>query len=147
MSWRDVRAVAVGVARRGDEVLLSRLRDPGADEWFYRPVGGGIEFGEMSEETLAREFDEELDATVEDYELVDVLERTFEFDGNPGHEIWFLYEVSLAESWPYERDAFEGREPEHDETFRVEWLPIDALDGETVYPEELASLLRGASRT
>jgi ADP-ribose pyrophosphatase YjhB (NUDIX family) len=132
--------VAVGVPRRGDEVLLCRLRDDVADEGFYRPIGGGIEFGEMSEEGLRREFREELDIELAEHDLVETLERTFEFRGEPGHEIWFLYEVSLAESWPYERDDFRGVESDGEE-FPVEWVPLDALTEVTVYPAELGSLL------
>jgi len=143
MSWRDIRPVAVGVAHRdgGDEILLSRLRDEQAGETFYRPIGGGIEFGELSEVTLVREFREELSVEVVEHELVETLENTFTFQGNEGHEIWFLYEVEFAEDWPYERDEFEGREPELDETYRAVWLPVDRLSGVTVYPENLATIV------
>ncbi|WP_135363532.1 NUDIX domain-containing protein [Halosimplex halophilum] len=141
MSWRDIRPVAVGVPRREDEVLLSRLHDSDGTETFYRPIGGGIEFGESSDEALAREFEEELDVEVVEADLLETLENTFTFEGRRGHEIWFLYDVTLAESWPYERDEFDGREPEADETYRAVWTPVDALDDVTVYPEHLASLL------
>jgi len=139
MSWRDIRPVAVGVPRREDELLLSRLHEDG--EPFYRPIGGAIEFGESSDEALAREFEEELDVEVVEAELLETLENSFTFEGQQGHEIWFLYEVALAESWPYERDAFEGREPEAGETYSAVWKSIDSFDGVTVYPEHLASLL------
>jgi ADP-ribose pyrophosphatase YjhB (NUDIX family) len=79
MSWRDIRPVAVGVPRRGDEVLLSRLRDEKADETFYRPIGGAVEFGELSDEALVREFREELSVEVEACDLLDTLEDTFTF--------------------------------------------------------------------
>ncbi|WP_436910684.1 NUDIX hydrolase [Halosimplex marinum] len=139
MSWRDIRPLAVGVPRRPGEVLLSRLYDDG--EPFYRPIGGAIEFGESSDEALAREFDEELGVEVVEAELLETLENSFTFDGQRGHEIWFLYEVALAESWPYERDEFEGEEPEIGETYEAVWKPVDALDDVTVYPEHLAALL------
>jgi len=139
MSWRDIRPVAVGVPRRDDEILLSRLYEDGKP--FYRPIGGAIEFGESSDQALAREFDEELGVAVAEAELLETLENTFTFEGQQGHEIWFLYDVALAESWPYERDGFQGREPEADETYRAVWKPIDALADVTVYPEHLASLL------
>jgi len=141
MSWRDIRPVAVGVPRRGDEVLLSRLRDETAAETFYRPIGGAVEFGELSDEALVREFREELSVELEAYDHVDTLESTFVFQGNEGHEIWFLYEVTFAEDWPYERDEFEGREPELDETYRAEWVPLDSLSEVTVYPENLSELV------
>jgi len=149
MSWRNIRPVAVGVPDREEngggpgrndrEVLLSRLRDDEADETFYRPVGGGIQFGELSEEALVREFQEELSVAVADCELLDTLENTFTFRGTEGHEIWFLYAVDIAEDWPYERDAFEGAED--GESFPVEWVVTDDLHDVTVYPAELPGLL------
>lgn len=60
MSSQTIRPVALGVIRRGEEVLVSELYDPNEDYHFYRPLGGGIEFGELGHETLKREFDEEL---------------------------------------------------------------------------------------
>jgi 8-oxo-dGTP pyrophosphatase MutT (NUDIX family) len=145
MSWQDIRPLAVGVAFRDEreEILLSRLRDEHADETFYRPIGGGIEFGELSEETLAREFREELSVEVVEHELLETLESTFTFHGEEGHEIWFLYEVEFVEDWPYEREEFEIHETEHghDETFPAEWVPIDELPDVTVYPTNLAEII------
>jgi len=143
MSWRDIRPVAVGVVFRNDreEVLLSRLHDEAADETFYRPIGGGIEFGEMSDEALVREFREELSVEVTEHELVDTLENAFTFRGEEGHEIWFLYEVEFAEEWPRERDEFEGREPELDEAYDAVWKGREELRAETVYPENLVELV------
>lgn len=140
MSWRDIRPVAVGVPRRDDEVLLCRLRDETADETFYRPIGGGIEFGEMSEEALGREFREELDVELSSYDLLETLERTFTFHGDRGHEIWFLYDVAFEEDWPYERDEFEGVEDDG-EPFPSVWVPLERLSDVTVYPSDLRSLL------
>ena len=145
-SWRDVRPVALGVPVRGDEVLLAEHRDPSLGETFYRPVGGGVEFGERSVETVAREFGEELDVAVADAALLDTRERTFEFDGAPGHEIWFLYAVDLVEDWPYERDSFTGREHELDETFPVAWHSLEwvAATEDPIYPGDLPALLDSA---
>lgn len=140
MSWRDIRPLAVGVPRRDDEVLLDRQHDGVADETFYRPLGGGIEFGELSHEALAREFREELDVELADWTLLDTHENTFEFEGEPGHEIWFLYEVTFVEDWPYERSEIPYEEDDG-ESFTAVWLPIADLDDVVVYPERLPSLL------
>ncbi|MFB6295481.1 MAG: NUDIX hydrolase [Halobacteriales archaeon] len=143
-SWRDIRPIAVGVATRGDELLLSELHDPEADETFYRPPGGAMAFGESSDEALEREFAEELGVTIAERSLVETLERTFTFRGQMGHEIWFLYAVAFEESWPYEREAFTGVEDDG-ESFRVVWRERSALADETVYPEELPDLLARGS--
>jgi len=139
--WRDIRPVALGVVRRDDEVLLARHVDPQTDEEFYRPLGGGFDFGEHSRDAVVREFGEELGVDFRVERHLATRERVFEFDGNPGHEIWQVYEGTIAESWPYERDEFEGEEPELDETFPVEWVDIETLSDRVVYPDDLAALL------
>ena len=143
MTWRDIRPVALAVVRRDDEVLLARHYDPGADYEFYRPIGGGIEFGEHSRDAVVREFEEELDVTLTNVSYLETLENVFTFDDTEGHEIWRLYEADFEESWPYERDSFTAHEPELDEEFEVEWKHPDdfAAGGEVVYPEKLPELL------
>ncbi|QDX41455.1 NUDIX hydrolase [Salarchaeum sp. JOR-1] len=140
-TWRDIRPVALGVLRRGDETLLARHRDPSDGETFYRPVGGGFEFGEHSRDAVVREFAEELGVEFTVERRLGTLERTFGFDGRRGHEIWRLYAGTTVEEWPYERDEFEAEEPEHGETFPVEWVELGSLDDLTVYPETLAAVL------
>ncbi|GAA0659436.1 NUDIX hydrolase [Salarchaeum japonicum] len=140
-TWRDIRPVALGVLRRGDEVLLARHHDPETGEAFYRPLGGGFEFGEHSRDAVVREFAEELGVEFTVERRLGTFERAFEFDGERGHEVWRLYEGETVEDWPYERDEFVGEEPELDETFPVEWVEIDSLDDRTVYPESLAGVL------
>ncbi len=49
MSWRPpphIRALAIGVIRRGDELLVYEGHDASKNKTFYRPLGGGIDFGE-----------------------------------------------------------------------------------------------------
>ncbi|MGB9987948.1 NUDIX hydrolase [Salarchaeum japonicum] len=140
-TWRDIRPVALGVLRRDDEVLLARHNDPETNETFHRPIGGGFEFGEHSRAAVAREFAEELGVEFTVERRLGTFERSFEFGGERGHEIWRLYEGTTVERWPYERDEFVGEEPELDETFPVEWVAIDSLDDRTVYPENLAGVL------
>ncbi len=158
MTWQKIRPVAVAAVTRprvdaergpesapGDvEVLLAEHYDPGEGDTFYRPPGGGLEFGEHSSDALVREFDEEMGVTLRDLDLITTMERTFTFDGTDGHEIWFLYDATIAEDWPYERDRFTAEEPELDEEFEVVWKPLADFagpDGDVVYPEELPELL------
>ncbi|WP_121821877.1 NUDIX hydrolase [Halostella salina] len=140
MSWRDVRPVALAVVRRQDgRNLLAEHYDPAEEYTFYRPIGGGIEFGEHSRDAVRREFREELDVELTDVREVGTYERTFTFDGTEGHEIWRLYEGDIVENWPYELDRFEAEEPELDETFEVVWKEPTAFTerDETLYPPKL----------
>lgn len=137
MSWERIRPVALGVPFRGDDILLARHYDDVAGHEFYRPLGGGLEFGEQSAVGVRREFQEELgvDVTVED--RIATFENIFEFRGNDGHEVVFLYEVSVEDARYYEQDAFEAVEG-NGEVFPVRWKSLTDFtgpDADRLYPD------------
>ncbi|UPW00737.1 NUDIX domain-containing protein [Halorussus gelatinilyticus] len=142
-----IRVTARGVVtreeddgRRGDgdsdeELLVERERDP-AGEAFYRPLGGGVEFGEHSRDALRREFREELGVELAAISSLGTYEDVFTVAGETQHEVWRLYEADIAASWPYEEDAFTATEPETGEEIACVWKSVGELegDGETFYP-------------
>ena len=143
MPSRTIRVVALGVIWRGEEVLVSQLHDPGDDYRFYRPLGGGIEFGELGHEALKREFNEELGVELTNIEYLETYEDVFTFNGKQEHELWRIYEATIVEEWPYQRERMTGHEPELGEEFPVVWKHPSAFttNDETFYPEELLFLL------
>jgi ADP-ribose pyrophosphatase YjhB (NUDIX family) len=108
-TWRPpsiVRPIAIGVVRRGDELLLMVVRsDDGAIKG-YRPLGGSIEFGERAADALRREFTEELGLAIAEPVLLTVLENLYLHHGAPGHEIVFVFEASLVDEAAYQREGF-----------------------------------------
>jgi ADP-ribose pyrophosphatase YjhB (NUDIX family) len=101
---RHIRPLALGVIRRGNELLVFEGHDDVKGETYYRPLGGGIDFGEPAEDALRREFREELAAELTNVSLLGVVENIFTVDGRPGHEIVFLFEAELADRSWYERE-------------------------------------------
>ena len=85
--WRPpsvVRLIAIGIVRRGDELLLMAVRsDDGAIKG-YRPLGGSIEFGERAAEALKREFVEELGLAITEPVLLTVIEISTRITARPG---------------------------------------------------------------
>ena len=140
MTDRHVRVSARGVVRRGDDLLVAREHDPSGDSFHYL-LGGGVEFGEHSEDALHREFDEELGVTLENVSYHATYEEVFSVDGQAEHEVWRVYETDIAEGWPYEKAEFEGYEPEYDEVIECVWKPPSAFASgeETLYPEQFVS--------
>ena len=72
-----IRPIAICVLRRGDEILVMEARDDSRDLTFYRPLGGGIEFGERSDVAVRRELLEEIDAELEELYLLTIFENLF----------------------------------------------------------------------
>ena len=67
---------------------------------YHRLIGGTVELGESHRDTIRREVDEELGATIRDLTLLTTVENIFTLDGDLGHEIVFLYSGRLDPSPP-----------------------------------------------
>lgn len=141
-SWRDIRPVVLGLATRDDELLVFEYYDETADERFYRPPGGGIQFGERAVDAIEREFNEELGWDVGAGERLTVIENHFTFDGTECHEYAFCYPVEPVDESVYDRDEFVATETNGKE-YRVTWKSLDAFrgDGPPLYPDGLLSIV------
>ena len=62
----QIRSVALCVFRNNDRILVFEGFEKLKNEIFYRPLGGGIEFGEKAEDTVRRELKEEINVDVTD---------------------------------------------------------------------------------
>jgi ADP-ribose pyrophosphatase YjhB (NUDIX family) len=135
-----IRPVALAAVRRRGDLLVYEGTDPTKDETFYRPLGGGIEFGEPAGSALRREMREELGVEVRNVALLGVLENIFHAFGRPYHEIVFIFSADLADRALYERDHLgvvigEGSP--------VSWQPLArfARSKSPLYPTGLLDLL------
>ncbi|WP_232423915.1 NUDIX hydrolase [Haladaptatus paucihalophilus] len=142
MSSDRVRPMALGLPHRNDEIFVARLYDTDNDERFYRPIGGGIEFGEYSPAAIVREFDEELDISVKVGDYLGSIENVFSFAGTAGHEVIFIYEIEPTDDlWSVAQ--LEGHD-DGDVTFTGEWKSLSEFDHEDdpLYPDGLLRLIR-----
>ena len=146
MPREEITAKAVCVVRDRGSILVSEVREPGTDEVGYRPLGGHVEFGEYTDETVAREFREELDAEVTNLRRLGIVENHFEYDGEPFHEFVAVYDGTFEDESLYERESIPAYEPELDQSFEAVWKEISAFVGEDaspLFPDGLLGLLRG----
>jgi len=140
----QIRPLAICVFQRDKYILVAEGYDPIKNQKFYRPLGGGIEFGERSEDTIRRELQEEINAKVGELFYLGTLENIFTFNGMLGHEIVMVYDGTLLDSGLYEQTVIVGQEPDIDEAFNIVWKSLAEFEsGESIlYPTGLAELLR-----
>ena len=98
-----IRPIAICLFRQGDTILVFEGYDPNKDEIFYRPLGGGIDFGDHSRDALIREIREEIGAEITNIPYLAALENIFTLEANPGHEIVMLYDAEFVDPSFYEQ--------------------------------------------
>jgi len=139
----QIRPIAICVFSRNDKILVFEGYDPSKDQTFYRPLGGGIEFGESSEQTIHRELMEEIGAEVSALKYLGALENLYVFNGTPGHEIVQVYDGALKESGLYEQAVIVGHEADVEVSFKAMWKSLNEFgEGKSIlYPNGLLELL------
>ena len=141
---KRVRPLAICVFRHHDRILVAEGYDSVKGEYFYRPLGGGIEFGESSVETICRELMEEIHAEVDKTSLkyLGAFENIFYFNGDPGHEIVLIYDGLLKDSRLYEQTTLTGQEADGEEVCAI-WKHISEFgQGKAIlYPTGLLEIL------
>lgn len=125
-----------GILIHNDKILLQR---PKNDD--YSIIGGHVSRMELTEDSLKREFEEELHAKIEVDGLIAVGEIFFPWGKRPCHQISLYYKVHLCdlESIPLE-GIFHGYDDLDNERINLDfcWVPLEELrNGVKVYPLEL----------
>jgi 8-oxo-dGTP pyrophosphatase MutT (NUDIX family) len=98
-----IRVIAICLFRRGNDILVTEGFDTANNQRYARPLGGGVELGESSEQTIVREIREEIGAEVRDLKLLRVLENLFELEGRQQHEVVFVYDGQFVDESLYEQ--------------------------------------------
>jgi 8-oxo-dGTP pyrophosphatase MutT (NUDIX family) len=139
---RKIRVLALAVIRRGDAILVAEGRDDVKQQAFYRPMGGGIEFGETGEQAAVREICEETGEVVTVLRYLGTLENIFTYNGQAGHEICRVYEAVFASEAAYQRETLEGTDDD-EHLFTARWMPLDDFrrGAAPLYPDGLLDLL------
>jgi len=133
------RVIALCLFRRDDRILVTEVLD-GTIVKGYRPLGGGVEFGERTIDAVAREIREELGVEVTGLRLVTVLENIFTHEGKQGHEIVFVYDGESADPTLYDREPFSYMDV--DVPARALWKRIgDFSDDAPLFPTGLLEQL------
>ena len=97
-----IRVIAICLFRRGGEILVTEGLDTSSNRRYARPLGGGVELGETSEQAIIREIREEINAEICELKLLGVLENLFELEGEQRHEVVFVYDGQFADKSLYQ---------------------------------------------
>ena len=137
-----IRPIALGVVRRGREILVFDAYDSVKGERFHRPLGGGIEFGERAAEAVAHELLEETGSEARIVRLLGVIENLFTYEGDQWHEVAFVFEAELADRSLYELDELEIVETNDGVEQKVSAVWVDPDDlAAPLYPDGLRELM------
>ncbi len=143
MDKTRIRPIAICLFRSGNRFLAAEGFDTVKQDYYHRPLGGGIEYGESSSAAVLREIQEELGVEVENLRLVGVLENIFIYEGEQGHEIVFVYDAEFVDKSLYELDEIDACEQEANVKFKAKWQSLDEIKNSNarLVPEDLAKLL------
>lgn len=129
-----------GICIQNGKVLLQKPTNDTA----YAFPGGHAEFGETNEETLVREFQEEIGADIKVRELKWVAEIFFPWGKKPCHQICLYYLTEILNPEIPGDGMFLATEHIEGRNFDLEyhWVPLEQVKNLEVYPTNAADLLR-----
>jgi ADP-ribose pyrophosphatase YjhB (NUDIX family) len=139
---QTIRPIAIGLLVHAARLLVMRVADASGALVGVRPPGGGVEFGERTEEALHREFREEFDVTVEILGPPAIFENLYRFNGAAGHEIVFAFPIASPALIGKIQGRFVVREDNGSQA-AAEWVAVERLRARALalFPSGLLSHL------
>lgn len=124
----NIRAAAIII--HNNKVLTHR----NVNSDHYALLGGRVQIGESSEETVKREVLEELGKNIDIIGYVATFENFFEMKGKKYHEIMFVYEAEFTDE---KNKAMQEtiKNMEGKDYLQYEWLDINEIDKYPLKPK------------
>ncbi len=128
-----------GICIQNGKVLLQK---PANDNAFSFP-GGQVSLGETNQETLIREFREEIGADVSVGNLKWVGEIFFPWKDKLCHQICLYYAVDIKSDGIPKEGSFAGQEQIEGKGFNMDfyWVSLEELTSIEVYPVNASELI------
>ena len=107
---------------------------------FFNMIGGRVQFGESSLSAAKRELKEELNIEVDNIKLINVSENFFDWAGKRQHEMLFVYEIVLDDSYEIvKKDNFKCLDAD-DEIFT--WFDVNEVEKLDCRPKVIKKLVK-----
>ena len=133
--FKEIRPIVLGVAIKDNKLLVGEGFDKVKNQTFYRPLGGGIEFLEKSDEALKREFLEEINISIDIGKFLGLSENIFTYQGKNAHEMILYYTIKISDE-DYKEEYIVN--DDHGQS-RAIWVDISEFknNNKILYPEEI----------
>ena len=133
----NIQCVAHGIVHHNDRILVYNVIDKSSKKSFYRSIGGHVEFGESSSDTLIREFKEEINECISVFKKLGTYENIFNYKGKTMHEYVTISLVNFNNKRLYSMNEIIGNEGP-DRQFIAKWISVDDFinENKTIYPEQ-----------
>lgn len=128
---------AAGVMTHNGKILVHR----NVNSDHYALIGGRVEIGENSVDTIKREIKEELGKDIEIIGYISTIENFFEMKNSKYHEIMFVHKIEFIneddKKIEYTMKNIEGKE-----YLQYEWIEINKIDEYPLVPKVIKSILK-----
>ncbi len=121
-----IRPLVAAVIRDRGRILVWEDQDPATGEVVSVPLAGGIEFGELGEQAVVRELQEEIGATATRVEYLGLIEDVYDWNGQKRHELYLCYDVDVDDRAVYEAEEIPVVEPDGTK-YVARWRSLDEL--------------------
>ena len=128
---------AAGVMIHNGKVLVHK----NVNSDYYALIGGRVEIGESSEDTIKREIKEELGKDIKIKEYISTIENFFEIKGSKYHEIMFVYGIEFINEEDKKID-YVMKNIEGKDYLQYEWIELDRIEEYTLLPKVLKEVLK-----
>lgn len=140
-----IRVIAICLIENRGRLFVFKGCDPATGVTYYRPLGGGVEFGETGAHCVARELREEIGAELEAVDYLGTIENVFTYDGQMGHEIVLVYRARFVEPERYQPGPVMVHE--ECEVLTAHWVALEDFESGAarLVPKGLLELLEPGS--
>ena len=128
---------AAGVMIHNGKVLAHRNKNSN----HYALIGGRVEIGENSADTIKREIKEELGKDITIIGYVSTIENFFEMKGSKYHEIMFVHKIEFTDEED-KKIEYTMKNMEGKEYLQYEWLELSKIEQYPLLPKVIKEVLK-----
>ena len=128
---------AAGVMIHNGKILVHR----NVNSDHYALIGGRVEIGESSADTIKRKIKEELGKDIEITGYISTIENFFEMKGSKYHEIMFVHKIEFTKEED-KKIEYIMKNVEGKDYLQYEWIYLDRIDEYPLLPRAIKDILK-----